>query len=238
MTLSADTSALLLTAHLRERSPFTFVRYGDGDLYCYFDKPPYGTGTPDVNGESATFDLNARLREATREFGRLPIRLFVGDFAARSAGTLGMTNEWAQVLDVLGHVSLLDVEALLIHRLSPAVVDFYRAARLDPRPSVYLAPERLTGAADWLGADHIDSTATEAHRHIDDFARTLADGPWEIVYVSAGRSTKPIIAEAAKERPSMTYIDLGSALEPLFIGRTRSGQIESADARRYFALSE
>jgi hypothetical protein len=43
-----------------------------------------------------------------------------------------------------------------------------------------------------------------------------------------------IAAKLATQFPTRTIIELGSALDPLFVGRTRSEQVEPEKAREYF----
>jgi hypothetical protein len=51
---------------------------------------------------------------------------------------------------------------------------------------------------------------------------------------SAGMSSKVWIGELLKQGKQITCIDLGSALDPLYLGRTRSGQPSKGEALTFF----
>ncbi len=55
-----------------------------------------------------------------------------------------------------------------------------------------------------------------------------------IFLFSAGHAAKVWIADLLREGKSITCIDLGSALDPLYLGMTRSGQPDKKAATFFF----
>ena len=80
----------------------------------------------------------------------------------------------------------------------------------------------------------INVSRTGAHEEWKDAVIAPVDLPWSILLLAAGRASKMIAAKLATQFPTRTIIELGSALDPLFVGRTRSEQVEPEKAREYF----
>jgi len=232
--ISADASAALLTSLLHARSAFIYARIGDGDIYCAFSLPPYGDGSGEnTNGERAQPWLGERVRGSIRTIARLPMPVYFGDYLSRAPGGEGLDERWSEMLDWLHKRPMIHVEALLIHRRSLQLAQFYRDLAKDDRPKVYVSAERMTSAALALGADHLVIPESNAYEQTRSIAERIRNSSWEIVLYSAGYATKPIMAAAWS--PERTQIDLGSALDPVYVGATRTGQLSKHDAGEFFS---
>jgi Galactoside-binding lectin len=97
---------------------------------------------------------------------------------------------------------------------------------------VFVGPGRLAGAAEMIRARHVVAPLATAHDDVDRIVDEIEASPWDIAVLSAGRGAK--IVEARIARADKTVIDTGSAFDPLFVGPTRTLQIDSRAARSYF----
>jgi SAM-dependent methyltransferase len=227
-SLNEDDSAFLLTTLLAQRQPFTFVKFGDGDLQIML-----GLGARNsCDGEEWSPELSEGLRWAWETLHATP-NFYLGDYMSGSfrPGDYMYPDEYAQICTGR-EINWLHFEALIIHRLSPALLEFYEALVHDERSKVFVGPERLAGAAEMLGARHVLAPLATAHDDVERIVAEVDAAPWDIAALSAGRGAK--IVEARIARAGKTVIDAGSAFDPLFVGRTRSQQIDPKVARDYF----
>lgn len=226
-------SAEILAWLVETQQPFVFVRIGDGDLCCAFEVPGYGTGLANTNGEISNPDIARRQREAFKTIAGMPTAVYYGGFTYPYAAA-GLEERWQDVKRLFAGCRPLHVDALHLHRLDESLLRFYRAAAADTRHKMYVAPLNLAAGAGMLRATHLPVLEYGASGHIDATVEQALEQEPEVVFVSAGYSTKPIIAALAAARPAGTYIDLGSALHPLFVGQTRRGQAPTDEARAFF----
>jgi hypothetical protein len=245
-TSNADESAVILTNKLKAREPFVFTKFGDGDLYWMSGNP-----VPIAGGESYRPGIDAELRQAARTLAGLP-HVYFGDQLTCGSGPYLKTEQDAlryrhtpganYRYDDIPDSRWLHFECLLIHRLSPELLEFYRVLKARER-KLFIGGTHLLDAAKWLGCDpqgwilpvHPSNAHCQALTGLIEFLLygTTVES-WDVVLLSAGRASKMIAAALASKFPDRTIIELGSALDPLFVGRTRSEQVEPEAAREYF----
>lgn len=80
MTPSADESVKFLTDKLKNREPFVFTKFGDGDLYWMADNP-----VPIAGGETFRPGIGQELRDAARSLAALP-HVYFGDQLTCASG--------------------------------------------------------------------------------------------------------------------------------------------------------
>jgi len=240
MTPSADESAVFLTNKLKAREPFVFTKFGDGDLYWMSGKP-----VPIAGGENYRPGIDAELRQAARTLAGLP-HVYFGDQMTCGSGPYLKTEQDAlryrhtpganYRYDDIPDSRWLHFECLLIHRLSPELLEFYRVLKADSRRKALLAgPQVAEVGSIMLGAVPLICHPNNAHLTAKRDTVFLGEPTkWDILLLSAGRASKMIAAALAPKFPDRTIIELGSALDPLFVGRTRSEQVETEKAREYF----
>lgn len=208
----------LLTGLLHAQAQFTHVRFGDGDVF-------FATGTGPkltADGEQWTPLLADRLRAAWRTLAPVP-GLIVGDVESYDVSD-GCEAGWRQMLAEATRIRgespvLAHIEALRAGR--GHALPFYAAVAADPRRKVWVAPERLAGAAAMLHADHVTVPLHVAHEHADDLAGQVAAGGWEVALFAAGRGGKIMQATLSETCPELTQVDVGSGLDLLFDGVRR-----------------
>lgn len=236
MTPSADESAIILTNKLRNKEPFVFVKFGDCTLWWMAGKP-----VQSANGEVYRPGIDKELREAASTLNSLP-HVYFGDQLTCSSGPY-LEKEQHQLVRWTPNAWTRDsrwvhFETLLLHRLTPELLEFYRVLKADPRVKGVISGRRLWDASKMLGEIEPGMWFTvdqnNAHIETSETISLVASFEWEILLLAAGHGSKLIAAALASKFPYRTIIELGSALDPLFVGRTRSEQVSTGDAREYF----
>ena len=222
-TPSADESAIILTNKLKAREPFVFTKFGDGTLWWMSGKP-----VQSANGEVYRPGIDQELRKAADVLSGLPHAYF-GDQLTCSSGPY-LEAEQERYIHAWDKCAWLHFETFLLHRLTPELLEFYRVLKADTRPKVLVCGKHLLPATRMLGCYAcIIVDSSNAHREA---LHQLPSS--EIVLTACGHASKILVAAEASAYKSKTFIELGSALDPLFVGRTRSEQIEPGLAREYF----
>jgi hypothetical protein len=232
MTPSADQSAKILSAKLLAGETFQYVRLGDADVPWMLNR---NRGSVTCDGEPWRPGLAADLMGAWRSLCHSPAFLCGDLLTMEDPAAPDVQCDFLELCHPYPDLQMLHSEALLIHRLSPALRDFYRTLRNVSRRKVFVGPVRLEAAAEFLGADFIAIHSTHAHEsgEMDQTLSMLEGRPVDIAIVVGGRASKLLAGWLAVREK--TVVELGSALDPLFYGRTRSAQIDPGEARAYFA---
>jgi hypothetical protein len=237
-TLTADESAVFLTEKLREREPFLFLRYGDGAIECI-----YGLGSGKTcDQERYSRDLGRDLKEVwdaalvtTTPYA--PQReVYVGDWLSASFGPDRRSEYAHEYTELLGDARprFLHFEALLLTRESQALLNFYRTIKADPRRKVYLGPQAHAAGARALGCRHVVTPMQDLVSQVDRIAGQLNGMEFDVLLWAAGMAGAIPVVRNWMDHPERTYINLGSALDPLDRGRTRSGQLTRQRAGQFF----
>lgn len=236
MTPSVDVSARILTAKLLSCEPFVYVRYGDADIPWMLGQDVPAGETCD--GERTREGLGTELRRAWRTLCGLP-HFLCGDLCTMDLPAESWIQDEFRRMCEPYSLKFLHSEALLIHRLSAPLKEFYRILRRDTRRKVLLGPHRVSPAANLLRSDFVPIHLTCANEPqeiagaIDRLNATCKD--WDVLMMVGGRASKIIGAKMAAQYPTRTVIELGSALDPLFVGQTRTSQVQMHEARAFFS---
>lgn len=234
---TADESAALLTEQLTSRRPFFYVRYGDGAIECMWKPGSRHT----CDGEMYSPDLAAALGDAWGDLiaeALAGATVFAGDWQSASFGNGSGHNpeldHWKKLI-AGAPFRWLHFEALLLMRESQALVDFYKAVRWDRRRKVYMGPIKNSGAARFLRANHmVTPMAPDLIAQREKLGAQLDAYEAEVVLYGAGMAGNVVAVDAWKRNTDRTYISLGSALDPLFSGRSRSQQLPAHVLRQMF----
>jgi hypothetical protein len=228
-TPTADESAVILRNKLESHEPFFYLRFGDGFLECV-----HGLGYCGYtcDGERYSRALGAALLDAWNTVTASD-RALVGDW--QSATFNGQRSgayerEWDALVGGRD-LNFVHFEALLL-RESVEVVEFYRAVKNDPRRKVYLGPESHADGAHMLGARHVVTPMESLFESVDSIKAELLKTDFEVLLYGAGMAGAVAAASCFRWYPDRTYIHIGSALDPLYRGRTRSNQLPRKAARR------
>ncbi len=225
--LDQDETADLFARKLRRREQFAFVRYGDGAIECI---NRLGRGRT-IDGENYSPQLGKALKLAWRQFMECR-NVYVGDWLSASFGNDRATEYREQYASLIGNrkPSFVHFEGLLLMRTSEALADFYRAARVDPRRKLYMGPAECGPGAELLGARFFEVPMQMLFEQIRPIIARLQQIDFDVFYWGAGMSGSIAAGELLENFPSRTFVNLGSALDPLYRGTTRKTQLSKADA--------
>jgi glycosyltransferase involved in cell wall biosynthesis len=203
-----------LTDWVEQSRPFAFVKLGDGERMCMA-----GAEGENCDGQPFSPELAEALRKS---FSDLIGKAVVVDFSDQCE------------YNALLHKANCDLKK---------VKAFWAAVRESKARKVFVGPEKLSGAAELLRAEHVivdeknagwddDAIYRACNRQIFDDTSNCERGV--IVVLCAGMASKiwihKIDSYNRKSNPwPVTYIDAGSAFDPLFVGQTRTGQATQAD---------
>jgi len=224
-TPSADESAAIMTDKIRKMERFSYFRFGDGYLECVGGKMGQTCDHEVYTGALAT-----NLQEAWLSINRQPEDLFLGDWMSASFDSQSEKNRYADQWEALKRTASparwLHFEALLFMRESAELAKFYEAVRADKRRKLFMGPIGNRPAAAWLGAEFLNVPMVNLHDHIFQIAHLLANElSYDVLLFGAGMAGNIAVAIAREKHPQRTYINLGSALDPLFRGRSRQQQL-------------
>lgn len=234
MTPSADASAAILAQRIRLQIATLFIRFGDGAVECILGN--HNPKTPHTcDGEYYSSELGLALVETLKTLWKCPEPVCMGDW--RTADSRGSRPNHVAAWETLiapDKWALLHFEALLLMRQSEALVDFYRAVRADKRRKLFIGPASNDGAARMLQADHLIVPDRDLFQHVASIKSRMDCIDPQLVLYGAGMAGNIPVVEHWAEHPDRTYIALGSAMDPLFRGRSRSNQIRQDQAQKLF----
>jgi len=208
-----------LEAAVGSGTPFSFVKFGDGEELCM-----RGAEGANCDGQTYSRELGDRLRESLTFL----------------AGRPGVT---------VAHYADQRLVNLLLHREgsdNAAVKGFWtsirRAAAGGDRRTLVVGPDRLGGLASLLkAAQHVRVPERDAFSEYErvraELLKALRLRPQEtVVVLSAGPMAKVLAADALKVYPACTCVDAGSSFDSLFTGQTtRTSQLDHDSMARLYA---
>lgn len=228
-----DQGAYYLTMMIREHIPFLFLRFGDGFLECVAGK------------KGMTCDLEPYAAELANELIRIwklatssPLTI-LGDWQSAKFTPQDEYSRYSAQWDELmkdAHPQMVRIhfESLLLMRESSFLVDFYRTVKEDSRKKLFMGPEGNRGAAEMLGADFLPTPMSNLMAWKDDLRAELLRRDFDILLYGAGMAGNIPVVDCWTEHPERTYVNLGSAMDILFRGRSRRQQIAADVAKRMF----
>jgi hypothetical protein len=239
MTPGPDESAGILTGKIRNREPFFFVRYGDGALECIYNR---GHGRT-CDGEQYSGELGSALLDAWVSLVILGFiyrgrNVYVGDWLSASFDGPNDPSRYRDLYQKLvqdAEPDFLHFESLLLMRESEALVNFYRAVKQDPRKKMFMGPWWNRDAAKMLDADFLETPTKDLFAHVDVLARQLTSRKFDVLLYGAGMAGTIPAVKCWERFPERTYVNLGSAMDPLFYRRTRRQQLATGQARALFS---
>ena len=193
----------------RSGTPFIYTKMGDGEIACL-------DGEQGVNcdGQNYSPELKERLSKAYDALS----------FQQKITGRC-IVNPWGSPCRILHHEGNDQL----------AVRDFWLAVRNMPAWKVYVGPAFMHGVVDFLQCSaHVAVPATRAFDLDEHIRRAIIDywKPGCCVIFTAGLASKCWIGDIASSHS--TCLDAGSALDPLFRGKTRTHQLDPHYVRELY----
>lgn len=250
------------TKAVREGGNFVFLKYSDGEQVALLPGLGDKNGGRNVDGSHYSAELGPALLQAYQDVLGLS-DAYLGNFIPHVTLTDiqqgGDPTCQAILRDYWNHVvpALPALEAahkvssglLLHHKLTftPELRAFYMAVRETERRVVYVGPAKLSGVVSFFNAyRHIVVPEHDAFLERDRIVREMREAAQTdaIFLVSAGMAAKVLIADLFDSEngwvlgmagtEALTAIDLGSAFDNLYVGKTRTDQMSTEECRRLY----
>jgi hypothetical protein len=225
----------VFTEWLRAGRPFVYARMGDGELACM-----RGDQGENCDGSPYSSRLAQDLQLAYTCFG------LGGAFLERHVPLLNQGGEWfphtltprqaddayAEWEQFWGYAPW--VKCSLAHRVDIPLLPvrrFWETLRDLARPKVLVGGERVLRLKADFGFDCMYVTHPQlAYESATEAAMVAAGeaGDRGIVVLACGMASKVIMQKLMERRPNATLIDAGSAFDPLYGYKSRTGQLVDA----------
>lgn len=194
---------------------FSFTRLGDGELNCMH-------GAKGENTDKQTYNpqLGRELEEAYRFFITLGNYYLAG---------------WPLFMSPTDCVPLSSLNAdgkVFIHNeLLDERKEFYRSLKNSKRKKVFIGPKHLQSVVSFLNADEFIEIP-EVNSYSYDF--NLKPEKDVIYMICGGMPVKVWMMKLLRQNKDITVIDFGSAFDPIYGWRTRTGQQPTELLREYY----
>ena len=194
----------IYTDKIKKNINFSFVKRGDGEIACMA-----GATGANCDGHPYSKELGEKLKESF---------VYLKDKAD--------IVEWSdqKLYNTLLHRKDNDLGKLK---------EFWMAVKDSPRKKYFVGPVRLAGAASMLDATLISVPLVNAFESLS----VIGVPPPEdnTIYIfSCGMPAKVVIAELMRKNPNITCLDAGSSFDPIFVGQTRTEQMDQETLKKLY----
>ena len=110
--------------------------------------------------------------------------------------------------------------------------NFWMTVKESKRKKFFIGPKRLEGVCQMLGAELVEVPLVNAFDYMR--GTNLYPEDNDIFIFSCGMPAKVLIAATIKQNPNITCIDAGSSFDPIFIGETRTEQVDKETLKRLY----
>lgn len=227
------TGLATFTNYLNNNINFNFTKLGDGELECIRS---YGSNAQQANcdGHLYTDELSNKLLDFVKNIPNIP-NLFLSKWEAND----DISHYGNSILEQLNITpTIIDYNVILPQTYNldnDYLFNFYKAIKENKRRKIYICPEKLNLVKNFLNVDIIINIPTiNCFTSYDDISTQLNNLVMDndIIMYSASMMSKPLLSQLS--HLNITQIDLGSAMDSLFVGQTRLGQPTSEAAYEYF----
>lgn len=222
------------TDFIKNDTPFSFTKFGDTELFCISKKE--GSGGEHFYSKEAAEDL-------IKAYSFLHDKAYLGDWKFNAQEE---KKELERQCGLIFNPVFYD--ALLFHEnawLTPELKLFYNAIRESKRTKIYISNQKLRKAQFFLGLQyHINLPERNAYvvkEQVIKHLSAILDNTLDLkvmILTSCSILAKIINHYVTQRDPDAIVIDLGSAIDPLFIGNTRAIDPTNSDrAREFFNIT-
>lgn len=113
---------------------------------------------------------------------------------------------------------------ILLHRTDTNPSKFWKTVKKSNKKKLFIGPIKLKIISDLLKSEYFEIPEKNAFSIYNEILDFLKKSNAEILVFSAGMTTKVLIAELLKNKPTLTCIDAGSSFDPI-VNTTRTYQI-------------
>lgn len=220
------------TDFLNNNENFTFTKLGDGELLCMMnpvgencDMHPY---TPEL-ADKLYYFVESIAKHNNLYVAKWEEKSYITDYRDKLLENLGIIPNDVEYNCILPQTYNLDNEYLY---------NFYKAIKENKKRKIYLCPDRLNDAKNFLNIDVIINipllnSFSVYDVLVEQLKKYIKDG--DIILYSCGMMSKSLICELLDTNPNITNIDLGSGMDSIILnGNSRLGQPTPDQSKKYF----
>jgi hypothetical protein len=226
---------------INNNNNFSFIKFGDGELYCMM-------GAPGQNCDKHPYspELGNKLIDAWNFFSDTNIKnIYIAEWGDQP-GSFGMPqyarpvqNLNNPVFSFLQHIlshrqhhnfNFVNYEILMHHTVSEHKYNFFKCIKESNRKKIFVGPERLHRVQQFLNKHvHIPIPILNSFGAYDTIlSRCLEETENNAIFIFCGSlPSKSLIHKILQNNSNVTCLDAGSSFDPLFVGGTREGQINT-----------
>lgn len=225
---------------IRNNENFSFIKIGDGEIDCMI-----GRQGANCDSHPYSLELGEKLKESFIELSKKDV-LFGDWFASnppRNHRDIENINFYNNFINTNGlKVNLIRPFEILLtgwgNLSNNQLLEFYSEIKKSNRKKIYVGPKVMDGVNKMLNTSIFVeipkiNAFNDSDRILEDIKSTLIDD--SIVLLTVGLMSPYISSEILKINKNVTILDIGSGLDPVFIGSTRSGgQASPSDSINYY----
>lgn len=217
----------LFREYLENGRHFAFTKFGDGEIICMLDL--YQEGDTNCDKQSYSKPLSDKLWDAINFFSRKHF-VYIGkwDDLFSTHFDNALSRKRIQ-LNYVPYATLLHIEWNDLNK----VKCFYETLK-NVGDKVYVCPEKLNEAKSFLNCDIVNVKGNQAFSDYEMVRDRLLKSNYSVFMYSCGLMSKVLIADILKEKPNTTHIDIGSGLDNMFLGITRSYQLDKTEIQNLY----
>jgi hypothetical protein len=212
---------------LLKEEHFVFTKFGDGEIICMLGL--YKDGDTNCDYQTYSKHLAEKLWDAAKYYSKNE-KIYIGEWNDLFGQSFkdeisrkGLRFQYAPYDSVL-HIEKDNISE---------VVEFYKTLKSKEK-KIYVCPEILQSAKSFLNCEVVHVKENDAFSEYENIKNKLLSTDSTIFLYSCGMMSKVLIHDVLKNNPNTTHIDIGSGLDNLFYGITRSYQIAKEDVIKYY----
>ena len=192
---------------------FTYVKQGDGEIFCM-----QGKEGQNCDGHLYSRELGDALISAYTFLNTLP-NSYITSWIGENCPVESKAN--------------VDGNIFLHNDITVEKYDFFQTLKYSNRKKIYIGPDRLRGVINFLNIDeYIEVPVCNSFYY--NFNIIPEDNA--IYLFSSGMPSKVWIAKLLMDNRNITCIDIGSGLDPIFFGISRTRQLPSKVLTEFYKL--
>jgi hypothetical protein len=225
---------------IKNNENFSFVKIGDGEIDCMI-----GRQGSNCDNHPYSRELGEKIKESFIDLSKKSV-LFADWFASnppinsRDIENLHFYNNLVESNNLKLNL-IRPFEILLTgwdNLLNDDLLNFYTEIKKSNRKKIYVGPKEMNGINKMLNTNSFVqipkiNAFSEHQRILEEIKNNLVDD--SIILLTVGLMSSYISSEILKINENITILDIGSGLDSVFIGSTRSGgQAMPSEAINYY----
>jgi hypothetical protein len=215
---------------LEDNIPFSFTKFGDGEIICILKF--YREGATNCDKQSYSEKLSIKLIESLNFYSRND-NVYIGEWNFKDYYDSSFKDFLIKKdikLNFVPYITLLHIQGADIIKLK----SFYEALSKKSN-KVYICPPKLNVVKSFLNCEILNIKKNEAFSEYEKVKEHLLNQNYDIYLYSCGLMSKVLIADILKEKPNTTHIDIGSGLDNL-LDITRSYQLSPNEMKNIYKI--